>query len=408
MEGTTVIRFSLLPRAAALLLLPLLISATGGDDDLPINHASHDIYTKGGDAEAMAQAGIVSHGGYEFGESDTAKLDNLLVGTDVRWLESEHFKLGFALGAYKVKVKEKKAIFAELTDLQELYPTINPKQKVLDPWLRAHMYIQRAERLYDQFLEIVDKKPEDFPDGTTPWDTTGTYMGEGPHLGQKGKYEILMLTNETVLKNYLKTQFGLATDRSQRWNVVKRYALTATMQERQGSLRVDEAMHGHLAFHLGMNFLDGYRFYAYDAPIYLREAMAHWFERSVTENYNTFDSDEGGTEVVSKKSDWKGAVRKAVSANKAPRMAELIRLNTFSQMDLNAHFCIWSWLDFLITTRPAEFTQLIDALKGRVREDFYPDGSNLDVAHREAFKEIFGWSYAKFDQTWKDWVLENY
>src|SRR5688572_28873139 len=56
-----------------------------------------------GDPEVMAKAKLVSHGGFEFGINDTAKIDSFLAASDIRWLETEHFQIGLALGPHKVK-----------------------------------------------------------------------------------------------------------------------------------------------------------------------------------------------------------------------------------------------------------------------------------------------------------------
>ena len=63
----------------------------------------------GGDPERMKKAGLVSHGPFEFGASDVAHAEVLVAGTDVKWIESEHCRIGFGIvGNYKVKDEEKK------------------------------------------------------------------------------------------------------------------------------------------------------------------------------------------------------------------------------------------------------------------------------------------------------------
>ncbi len=393
---------------ALLLVLVPTASAAGRGDDVPANDPSKDPYTDGGKPELMAQAGVVSYGPFEFAATDTKTIEELLPAADIRWIETKHFQVGFALGAYQVKQKDKKRILAELTEMQTLYPRIDPKTKFLDPWLRAHMAAHRAELLYERFLKLVGKQDSDFPDGTKPWDTTGTYMGEGPFLGMKGKFELLILPNETSHSTLLVNQFGLGTRGTQRWHIIERSTLIAVMQQYEGSLREDEALHAHIAFNLGINFLDSYRYYAYDLPIWLREGVGHFFEREISPKYNTFDADEGSAPITSKKDDWRGATSKLVQAGKAPRTAELLSLTTFSGLDLDAHFTVWSRVEFLATQLPEKFTLFLDEMKGRTNAEGMTDGSNLDGAHRDAFKEVFGWSYAEFDAAWAEWVAATY
>lgn len=377
------------------------------DKDLPPNHAKNDPYTRG-EAELMAAAGIVSHGGFEFGKSDTTEVDDFMATSDIRWLETAHFELGFALGPYKVTQKEKKAIFADLTRLAERLPTVNPKTKILDPWLRTHLFAMRLEAMYDDFLALVQLEDSVFPDGTKPWDRSGTYRGEGPYLGQKGKYEVLILPSEAASVAYLSENFGLQVKRTQRWNVVDRDTLTVTVHTQQGYLKADPALHGHLAFNMIQTFVNGLEHYTYDSPIWLREGLAHWAERRITEKFNTFDGAEGSVPEMTRKSDWKAAARKLVVAGEPPRMAALIRLNNYGQMTLDDHFATWSMIDFLYRTRREGLAKLILDLKGRNDEEGYGDGSNLPEAHRELFKEHLGMSYSQFDSAWAEWVLANY
>ena len=376
--------------------------------DLPATDGANDPYTLGGDPERMAAAGIVSHGGFEFATTDTAGVDDHMATSEIRWLETEHFELGFALGPYRVPAKEKKTFLAELTRLAEQLPEVDPKAKVLDPWLRAHLYAMRMEEQYARFLELVQLEQAVFPDGSKPWNRQGTYRGEGPHLGQKGKYEVLILPSEAASVEFLRHFFGLSIKRTQRWNVVERDTLTVTIHLQQGSLKSDPALHGHVAFNLMHNFLDGFEHYSYDTPIWLHEGLAHWAERRVNPDHNSFDGSEGSVPQMSKEKDWAGKTRKLVSGGKAPRMAALMRLKNYGQMSLDDHFATWSMIDFLHQTRPEGLAGLIQGLKGRTNAEGFPDGSNLPDVHRGLFQEHLAMSYSAFDAAWTAWVSEAY
>lgn len=393
-----------------LLLGPLATDAgaqKGRNKGLAYNDPRNDPYTLG-DPEVWARAGIVSMGGFEFGNTDTAGVDDFLATADILWLETEHFEIGFALGRYKVPQKEKKIFLAELTRLAEKLPEVDPKTKILDPWLRLHLYGQRLEDLYDEFLRIVDLEDDVFPDGVTLWDGLGEYMGEGPYLGQKGKYEVLILPSEASSVAFLKESFGLTIKRTQRWNVVDRDSITLTIHIQQGSLKVDPALHGHVAFNMAHNFLDGLKHYNYDTPIWLHEGFAHSMERRVHPKYNSFDGAEGSVPKTTRKEDWRPEVLKLVRGGKQPSMASLIRLKGYGDMDLPMHFCTWSMIEYLRTEKTLAFGAFLRALKSRRNEANLPDGSNMQEAHRELFKEHFGQSYLQFDSDWAAWVQETY
>lgn len=363
----------------------------------------------GNDPALMAKAGIVSHGPFEFGETDTSKAETLIAGTGVKWIESKHFRIGFALGPCKVKEEDKKKIRAELERLAQVLPKVDNKASILDPWLRVHMFAQRSEDVWNRMLEVLQVEESAFPDGTKPWNTVGKYMGEGPYLGEKSKYEVLILPNEMALTNYLRNEFGVMTRLSQRWNIVRRDAMTVVINTQQGDLRDDLPLHGHVAFNLAINMLDGYKHYSYETPIWLREGLGHLIEREVSPKHNTFDSSEGSIAEISRKEKWQPEVRKIIAAGKAPRMAELINMKDYADLTLDKHYVCWSMVDFLVQTNPKGFACLNDALHGRTNKQGFADGSNLVDAHREKFKECLGFAtYQEFDAAWAAWVDANY
>jgi len=400
-------RIARAPALAAALAIAAAGPAAAQKDRVRKNDPSTDPYTRG-EPEALARAGLVSLGGFEFGTTDTAEVDAYMAVEDIKWIESAHFELGFALGPYKVKQSEKKAIFAELTALSELLPEVDPKKGILDPWLRAHMYVQRLERVWDRFLGILQLDASVFPDGSKAWDMRSKYWGEGPYLGERGKYEVLILPSEAGHVSYLKNYYGLLIKRTQRWNVVDRDTLTANIHVQQGQLKDDGALHGHVAFNVAHNLLDGFKHYSYDTPIWLHEGLAHYLEREINPRHNTFDGSEGAIAEMTRKSNWEAETTKTIAAGDARRMAELIRLKSYGEMKLADHYTVWSMIDFLLRTRPAELARFLDALKGITNEQGVSDGSGLPDKHRDGFKEILGLGYAEFDEAWREWVAATY
>jgi len=385
---------------ALLLALPL----HAAEDKNPKNDPATCPYCHG-DPELMAKGGIVSHGGFDFGRTDTAGVDALLANDDIRWIESEHFEIGFGGPPYRVAGLEKKPLQLELAELAKLFPAIKPKTKSLDPWLRAHMYAWRAERIWDRFVELMQIDVTDFPDGATPWDGTGKYHGEGPYMGQKGKYEVLILPSEGDLTAYIKDQFGLHQKVTSRWNIMERDTIAVTIQLRHADLKKDLALHGHVAFNLAHNMLDGYEHYSYETPIWIHEGLAHFMEREISPKYNSFDSGEGATAVKTSKSDWDALVKKLVRAKRTPRMAELIAIRSYADLTLEDHLTTWSMVKFLLEQHAEGFAELNRELHGRLEADGTIDSQNLPRIHREAFKRDLDMTYVDFDDSWRNWVL---
>ena len=83
--------------------------------------------------EVMGAGGILSHGGFAFGRSDTDGVDDFHGNLDIRWIETEHFEIGFAGPPYKVSSKERKSVQQELATLAESFPEIKPKKAQIDP-----------------------------------------------------------------------------------------------------------------------------------------------------------------------------------------------------------------------------------------------------------------------------------
>ena len=360
------------------------------------------------DPALMQKAGIVSHGGFEFGNSDTKKVDEQLATSDIRWIESAHFEIGFALGVHKVKQEEKEKIRGELARLAELLPAVDVKEKMLDPWLRSHLYAQRAEDAWKRFQTLMKVEDKDFPDGKKPYDPAAKYMGSGPYLGQKGKYEVLVVPSEAALVAYLQQNFGLLVKKTQRWNLPDKDSLSVTINGNEDNLREDEALHAHMVFNVTINLLDGYKHYSYEKPIWIREGLAHFVEREISQKFNSFDASEGSVADTSRKSRWELEVRKLISSGKAPRMAELLGMKDYSELTLPRHFATWSMVDFLVKTNPDGFACLVAAINGMLNDKGIPDGSNLPDVHRTKFKECLGFSYAEFDVAWAEWAMATY
>jgi len=354
--------------------------------------------------ELLKQAGLENHGPFAFGKYDTAKLRETLPEIDVRWVETAHFRIGFGLGAHKVKLEEKKKILAELTRLKEVLPEVKPETQLLDPWMRTHLYAQRCEETYRRFIELFrlgDRKFKGAEGGQG-----GGYRGEGPFLGMKEKYEVLVLPSEAAHLEFLVANAGLPIRKSQRWHFIERGAISIICHAEQGRLRTDAALHGHIAFNLAHNLLDGLNHYGYDTPVWYHEGFAHVMEREVSPAYNSFDAGEGSTAETTSKSDWRPEILKMIAADKAPRLAELMSLSSYAELKLPHHFATWSMIDFLIKTKPEEFAKFIWMMKNNADAKGIPTGANLAEWHRKAFKEAFGWNYQEFDDAWKSWARE--
>ncbi len=358
-----------------------------------------------GDPARLAAAGLASHGPFAFGagSADTQSVSARLL-SDVYWIESAHFEIGFGIGPYRVSLREKEKVAQELARLALVLPEVDPKTKLLDEWLRAHLFAQRCEDAYARFLGLVQKSDADFPESADGWMLGTPFRGVGPHLGQGGKFEVLILESEEEQVGYLRDQFGLEIKRTQRYNAPERDTLSVTLHLQQSDLKEDDALHAHLAFNLAHNFLDGYRHYSYDTPLWLHEGLAHVFSREVSTRTSTYDASEGAVPEEIHKESWVREAQKLARSGEAPRMSELVNLQSYGSFEFDTHVATWSMVDFLIREHPEGFACLLDSLKGRVKADGTPDGGTLRDVHREAFPACLGLSYAQFDEAWAAWI----
>lgn len=360
-----------------------------------------------GDPAKMKAAGIVSHGPFPFGKSDTTKVDGFLVTSEIRWIETDFFRFGFGLREYKIKPEEKKKYVAELTRLKLVLPDVKPDTGVLDPWLRLHLFAQRGNDILDKFLTIINGKDVQFADGSGKW-AKGSYTGEGPYLGMKDKYEWLVTSTEAAHTAFLTEHFGLQLKVGHREHNIARGVLGYYCNSMEGQLREDPALFGNLAFNLTHNFLDGLQHYNYDTPVWFHEGFAHWMERDINPKYNTFDSGEGGIADMTRTKDWKPDVLKLIAANDAPHVAEMMGLKSYAEFKLPHHFTTWSMIDFLIKTQPENFGKFVWAMKANLDAKGMPTGANLPDYFRIKFKEHFGFNYPEFEEAWRTWAKVAY
>jgi hypothetical protein len=318
----------------------------------------------------------------------------------VGWVE--HFQLGFALSSHKLRTKRRSG---PRRARQALWVCRRRSRSKCSTPGCACTYAQHY-RVYARFREIMQVKTA-IPKGGTPWNGQGKYMGEGPYLGQNGKYEVLLLPSEAAGTQFLREQFGLLTKLSQRWNVVHRDSLVLVVHTGQGDLKEDGAMHGHVAFNLAINLLDGYKHYSYETPIWIREGLDTSSSARSTPS-STPSTRPGAVAAMTRREKWEPEVRKMVSSGPEIRMAELMALKDYAGLTLNYHYTTWSMTDYLVRTKPDAYAALNARLHGITNKQHIGDGSNMPDVHRTAFQECIGMNYSEFDAAWAKWVEDTY
>ena len=378
-----------------------------------------DPYTRN-EPEALAKAGYVSFGPFPFGHVgvnpvESKHIDEFSQYVQILWIETKHFRLGINLPKWTVPFdpETRAKIRKELERLAEKIPRIDPKAKVLDPWLRAHLFAQRVEDIYDEFQKLAGTKDEDWPqDPDKVVITPGArYMGQGPFLGMKDKYLLLLWDKEGSHRGFMKAYLGRDSRFGQRWHFKETSSLlyTVSIESEEGRLKHDTALHGNVAFNVSQNLLDGFRFYSYDLPVWVREGLGHWFERRVDPKWNTFDQNEGSPADMKNTWKWEPYTRNlVVTGGKFAPFAEAFTWRDFGKITFNDHVAIWSRIDWLLQQEPERWQNFLFEIKGRVTKEWKPDQEDLVGATREALQKAYGFSVLQFDQKWGEWVKTTY
>lgn len=378
-----------------------------------------DPYTKN-KPEALQKAGYVSYGPFQFGNLGAESIENTKVAdhlayVQILWVETAHFRIGTNLPTWPVPEdpETKAKIRAELTRLAEKIPGINPKTRRLDPWLRLHLFAQRCEDLYAEFSELAGVKDADFPpDPDKLIIQPGVrYMGQGPYLGMKQKYLLLLLEKEGPYKDYMKNFLGRDSKFGQRWHFkdVGSLIYTVSTEAHDGHLKHDTALHCDVAFNVSQNLLDGFRHYSYELPVWLKEGIGHWFNRRVHPKWNSFDQNEGSPADMRDLEGWAPYCRGMLgSTGKFAPFSEVYTWRDFGQITFNDHVAIWSRIDFLMSMGPERWRNFLFAMKGRVDENWIADQHDLVGATRDALQQAYGFSVLQFDDKWSEWVKANY
>lgn len=388
-----------------------------------------DPYTKN-DPEAMAKAGYLNFGPFRFGGIgdqvvQSTEIDAALEPVQVLWLETAHFRIGVNLNEWVVPVDlpTRTKIRAELEELQQKLPKVNPKTKVLDPWLRAHMMAQRCEKLYAETQQLFGVTDKDFPaDESKVIRMPGArYMGQGPYLGMQDKFLVLATQKMATFQTYMKRFLGKDHKFAQRWHFRENHSILIALpiESEEFPLKHDTALHCALAFNLSQNFLDGFRHYSYNLPVWLREGFGHWNCRRVDTKWPNFTGDEGGMPDVRVVDKWNVLTRNLIAQGKVSSFAETAGWRSFTDIKFPDHVAIWSRVDWLLaqdvgsppTTGAGPSTKwqkFLFAIKGRVDAEWNADQNDLVGAIRDALKDAYGVSTLDIDTKWAEWVKATY
>lgn len=355
------------------------------------------------DPVLMKKAGIVAHDKMPFGRKTADDLRKFLTYATPRFIESNHFRIGSTLPGFSVPEKDSKRYQEELARLSKLLPSVKPKEKNIDPWLQLHLMAMRCEERYERFLGIIQMKSSDF----TVREFGKPYHGEGIYLGMKEKFEVVLLRNQREFTDTLREQSGSTTKLTKRDHFVERGALSVFIPC-DGDLKPDDQLWAHIAHNLGHNFVLGYKYFSYEPPKWFEEGMGHMFEKEVHDDFNSFDSEEAAVGEMTHARDWRQETLKIIDRGKAASLAELIQRKTLGDIGKEDHVIVWSKVCFMVEKFPDATAKFLDAVRGRLNAEGFPDGANLTGIQRDVFKEHLKLTFSEFDKEWEKWAKKTY
>jgi hypothetical protein len=159
----------------------------------------------------------------------------------------------------------------------------------------------------------------------------------------------------------------------------------------------DKGFHQHVihtATHSIGHATHGQKFSLDCAPWFM-EALAHFMEMEIFKRQATFCFREvSNNKDRWRDGDWKKMILSEATARKDPPFAQLITYRDDKLGPRDKAFC-WSFLDFLIKAKPAEFKVFFKELK---------DTNDT----KKALDKGYGWSTAVFQDQWRDYVIKTY
>jgi len=385
------------------------LSAQKGKDDKDKEYLE-DPYTEN-DEDALLEAGIVNTGRFHWADGHgTGDVDESLGGANIVWVETKHFRYGFALPEYiidKGSKSEKTKIKEELKRLDEFLPNVKVKAKKLDPWLRLHMYTMRAEDLYENISEIIGVTDDDFPTGPGQM-KNDRYMGEGPYLGMKGKFNLMFTEKESSLGRYRSGFLGNEGSKPIRHMFPRDGVLLFAVAAENEGMASDTTMHCLFVYSVTMNLLNGYRYYRHALPEWMVVGLAHWQARQVDEKRNYFTMDRLFSEDDKNIWNWGPKIRARVGHDYYPDFNKVASFADPENMKYSEHMMAWSRVDFLMYTNPEGFKTWIDIMKEPFKDGVVITDEMMMERQIDALQQAWDFTPEKFDEAWAAWALKHY
>jgi len=360
-----------------------------------------DPYTKG-ERELEKALGYERYGFIPWRHTaDSKQVQMNMGGAPMLWVETAHFRIGSSLGTYELPNDrpERKRIKEELDRLEEKLGRLKAPKRELDPHLRLHIWAQRAEDLYDAFVEDFGLESA-FPETT--------------YLGHPDKFRLLLCERKSDFGRYLRTYEPMETEFSYRtgWRgegmfVIANIEAVAEYWEDEDEAPLDTMFHCIVTHNLANNFVDGFRSQdPFRCPTWMVYAAGHHFTRQVDERYPWFDGRKVIYDRFDDSWDWEPRVRNLVGNDFFASAQEMFAWTEYEQMHPRDHIVSWSKLEYLLGEVEGDPQAFLRALCTPLKR---VDAEQEPVTRQtQALETAFGLTPAELDAGWSKWVKKTY
>lgn len=369
------------PHRLSVLLLGSVLFAQGqgaGRSDAEAAKAVREDPFTLADPKIMAQAGVVAYGPMLWADNlRTEEIDRVLGENRIRWLETAHFLIGCNLAATGPvdDGEARKLQNAELQRLHKRCAKFPERSAKLDPWLRLHLFAQRAEELYAEFAELVGHA-----------DANGTF------LGQKGKFPVLLFEKRADTVRYLDRFCGIKSQVSQQYLYSKTGQHGFVLSAEGDEPRDDAQVHSQFRFLLIQVFADAFG----GLPSWVDHGLAHSFARQVPSRLMMAVPKDD--EAIDQQTQHKWPAKMRARAQHEALLIPFADLLTKTDFGYWASVQSWSRIDYLTQLDEAKFREFLRGL----------GGGGSGSRQLELLDRLYGMDSAAFDQRWREWVLKTY
>ncbi len=355
----------------------------------------------GGAPEILQRLGYLSFGPFHWMKGDsTVAVAEKLGGVPILWVETEHFCIGSTLNTYKIPGdREEKARLAdELERLERRLGKLKAAKRELDPWLRLHLFAQRAEELYAAFHDDFGLEPSD-------------YEAVGPYLGQPQKFRLLLCERRSEYGRFISSYAGAQlSDTCQRVGTGETGLGCAINVEALRELWPDATavpFDAMLACYsvsgLANQLVDGYLRSDYRSPEWLVAAYGHLCSRRIDPRFTSGAGYEEGQQVGEDDHEWEGRVLNLARNRFFASAESMFAWEDFAELKQRDHLVAWSKLQYLLTAAQGDRGAFLAAV---CRPD--PAAAALPARQAAALAEHFQLTPEELDAAWLRWVTKTY